>query len=156
MPTILFGDVVFALKIKPGSNIAQGAIVIFRPLGAMDKLWVKRVVGFAGDHVQMRKGVLFINGSITSRTPISSYLVDKNGRNLETERYSEAIPSGATHDILKETDNGWANNTGEFVVSNGTFFVMGDNRDDSADSGFAGAVGYVDVENVVGKATWIF
>ena len=71
-------------------------------------------------------------------------------------RYVETLPNGVKHAILKADDASWANNTPEFHVPPGHFFAMGDNRDDSLDSRFQDQVGFVPIENLVGRAEFIF
>jgi signal peptidase I len=71
--------------------------------------------------------------------------------------YRETLPNGKQHDILKETDVGGFNDTQEFVVPPGTVFAMGDNRDNSSDSRDPnGGVGYIPMENLLGRAEFIF
>jgi signal peptidase I len=71
--------------------------------------------------------------------------------------YIETLPGGKTHQILKRSDDGFANNTPVYTVPAGDLFLMGDNRDDSEDSRFFnGPVGYVPIENVIGPASLIF
>ena len=60
------------------------------------------------------------------------------------------------HDILKATDEGELNNTQEYLVPPDHVFAMGDNRDNSADSRFMNGVGFVPLENLVGRAEFIF
>ena len=68
----------------------------------------------------------------------------------------ETLPNGVKHDILKATDEGEVNNTQEYLVPPDHVFAMGDNRDNSADSRFMNGVGFVPVENLVGRAEIIF
>ena len=59
-------------------------------------------------------------------------------------------------DIIDLRDNGIVDNTSEYIVPDDHFFVMGDNRDNSQDSRFTNVVGYIPLENLVGKAQFIF
>jgi signal peptidase I len=74
---------------------------------------------------------------------------------LKTRQYIETLPNGVSHLILDETPTGMADNTREYIVPDGHFFAMGDNRDNSADSRFPD-VGYVPYENLVGRAQYLF
>jgi len=175
IPTLQVGDFLFVAKYSYGySHFSlpfsppifsgrifgklpnRGDVAVFRYPRDTSEDYIKRIVGLPGDHIQMREGVLYINGVEAVRTPIGPYVADDQGRKTEDEEFSEALPGGPAHDILKSTDEGWVNNTQEYVVPDGTVFAMGDNRDDSADSRFADGVGYVPVENLIGRAQFIF
>jgi len=175
IPTLQVGDFLFVAKYSYGfshfsfpfsppifsgrifgSLPHRGDVAVFRYPRDTSEDYIKRIIGLPGDHIQMREGVLYINGVEAVRTPIGPYTADDAGRKTDTEEFSEALPGGPEHDILKATDEGWVNNTQEYVVPDGTFFAMGDNRDDSADSRFADGVGYVPMENLIGKAEFIF
>ena len=80
---------------------------------------------------------------------------------MEARRYLETLPPSAgaqprTHNIIEFSDNGQADNTPEYLVPAGHLFAMGDNRDNSQDSRYMNAVGFVPVENLVGRAEFIF
>jgi signal peptidase I len=134
----------------------RGDVAVFRYTQDTSVDYIKRIVGLPGDHIQMREGVLYVNGIEAARTPIGPYVADDQGHEMETERFSEALPGGPSHDILKATDEGWVNNTQEYVVPDGDFFAMGDNRDDSQDSRWSDDLGYVPMENLIGRAEFIF
>jgi hypothetical protein len=68
--------------------------------------------------------------------------------------YRETLPNGVSYTTLDLTPNSPGDNTREFVVPEGHYFMMGDNRDNSQDSRFE--VGYVPLENFIGRATIIF
>ena len=68
--------------------------------------------------------------------------------------YRETLPNGVSYDTLDLTPNSIGDNTREFVVPAGHYFMMGDNRDNSTDSRFS--VGFVPDENLVGRANIIF
>ena len=72
------------------------------------------------------------------------------------KEYQETLPNGVKHDILKLRDDDWPNNTQEYVVPADHVFAMGDNRDNSQDSRFLNAVGFIPVENLVGRAEILF
>ncbi len=174
IPTLQVGDFLFvskysygyshfSLPLSPplfsgrifGKLPKRGDVAVFRYPRDTSEDYIKRIVGLPGDHIQMREGVLYVNGIEATRTPIGPYIADDQGRKIETERFSETLPGGPTYDILKATDEGWVNNTQEYVVPNGDVFAMGDNRDDSQDSRFSDAVGFVPVENLIGRAEFI-
>jgi signal peptidase I len=71
-------------------------------------------------------------------------------------QYIETLPNGRQHRIIKVGDNGPLDNTQEYHVPSGDYFMMGDNRDNSQDSRVLSAVGYVPAENLIGKAQFIF
>jgi signal peptidase I len=71
-------------------------------------------------------------------------------------RWRETLPNGVSYETLDLLDNGFLDNTEEYVVPGGHYFMMGDNRDNSADSRVLSAVGYVPFENFIGKAQVIF
>jgi signal peptidase I len=119
--------------------------------------FIKRVVGLPGDVIQVTGGQLYINGVVVPRTDDGNYTDTSSGGPVVAERFTESLPGGRVHDILKETGDGFANNTPTYTVPPGDLFMMGDNRDNSEDSRFMdGPVGFVPIENVIGPATNIF
>src|SRR5262249_36632274 len=112
--------------------------------------------GLPGDRVQMKGGQLFINGVQVPRQPAGEYLVEGEGPPIMERRYIETLPGGVQHYILKEGDNMPLDNTQEFKVPEGFVFAMGDNRHNSLDSRVLNAVGFIPMENLVGRAEFIF
>jgi signal peptidase I len=139
-----------------GSLPKRGDVVVFRYPRDTSVDYIKRIVGLPGDHVQVRRGQLFINNELCPRVPEGNYLADDNGIMMMRKLYEETLPNGVKHGILKERDDGWLNNTQEYVVPPDHVFAMGDNRDNSADSRFMDGVGFVPVENLVGRAEILF
>ncbi|EKF42951.1 signal peptidase I [Nitratireductor indicus] len=173
-PTLLEGDYLFVTKwaygysrhslpFSPplfsgriwGSEPKRGDVVVFKfpPNPSID--YIKRVVGLPGDKIQVREGVLYINDEAVKREKVGQ--IDDPDI-TETDRpvdvYRETLPNGVSYDTLDLTPNGIGDNTREFVVPEGHYFMMGDNRDNSSDSRFS--VGYVPAENLVGRANIIF
>jgi len=175
-PTLLIGDALLASKFPYGYGTAslpiqinlpetrrvfegtpkRGDVVVFRWPGDRSQAWVKRVVGLPGDHVQMRQGQLFINNHAASLNPDGvGEAEDDNGNVEPAYRFVETLPNGVSHAIFKIRDNGRLDNTPEVTVPPGNLFVLGDNRDNSADSRVAvrdGGVGLLPMDNLVGRA----
>jgi signal peptidase I len=120
--------------------------------------YIKRIIGLPGDRIQVKGGQLYINGTLAPRKLVGEYLERDNGRQTIATEYMETLPNGRQHPILKEQDTGYMNNTPEFTVPAGHAFAMGDNRDNSSDSRVmdASGVGFVPLENLVGRAEFIF
>ena len=131
----------------------RGDVVVFRYPPDPSEDYIKRVIGLPGDHVQVREGQLYINGQEVPRQPAGDYVTDEDGIHMVLRRYREELPGGVNHYLLKATDQGEMNNTGEYVVPPAELMVLGDNRDNSADSRFWG---FVPMENLIGKAEVIF
>jgi signal peptidase I len=134
----------------------QGDVVVFQAPSHPQETWVKRVVGLPGDRLQMRDGFLWINGE---RLPVTRDGADaieaQDGGKILAARYVETLPNGRQHFILKQTTNGLLDNTPEVVVPADHVFMMGDNRDHSWDSRAPrdiGGIGFVPVENLVGRS----
>jgi len=175
VPTLLVGDYVFVAKYAygythfsfpfspplfsgriPGLMPRRGDVVVFRLPRDTTVDYVKRVIGLPGDTIQVTDGQLYINGQEVTRDPDGNYTDDSDGTAVESARFLESLPGGKTHVILKQTDQGFMNNTPVYTVPPGDLFMMGDNRDDSLDSRVLDDVGYVPIENALGPATIIF
>lgn len=152
-PTLLVGDYLYANKKAYADRAPErGDIAIFRKPPENEIDYIKRIVGLPGDRIQMLDGVLHINGAAVDRVRIEDFTVDSYGR--EITQYEETLPNGRTHRILEDNgDEGRSDNTKEFVVPEGHYFVLGDNRDNSADSR---VIGFIPAENMVGRAEILF
>ncbi|OYV51579.1 MAG: signal peptidase I [Rhodospirillales bacterium 20-60-12] len=175
VPTLLVGDYIFVSKFSYGyshfslpfapdlfsgrifgSYPKPGDVVVFRLPSDPSIDYVKRVIGLPGDTIQVTDGQLYVNGKEVPRTEIGTYVDTSEGAPIVLKEFNENLPDGYTHHILKATSQGFANNTGVYTVPPGDLFMMGDNRDNSEDSRFLNAVGYVPLENVVGRAQFVF
>jgi signal peptidase I len=173
-PTLLEGDYLFVTKWAYGysryslplapdlfsgriwaGEPKRGDVVVFKfpPNPSLD--YIKRVIGLPGDHIQVKEGELYINGTAVPREKVGQ--ID-NPDITEVDRpvdvYKETLPNGVSYDTLDLTPDSIGDNTREFIVPPGHYFMMGDNRDNSSDSRFD--VGYVPAENLVGRANVIF
>jgi signal peptidase I len=191
IPTLLVGDFLFVTKFSYGysrysipfsppvfgwtktgrifgSLPRRGDVVVFRYTKDTSVDYVKRVIGLPGDTVQVKGGHLFINGVEAPRSPPGGieYEVPDNrtGTRILAKEYTEVLPNGVAHKILKYSDDAHldpgteidANNTDVYKVPPDDLFMMGDNRDDSSDSRFQNDLGFVPEENLVGRAQFIF
>jgi signal peptidase I len=171
-PTLLVGDYLFVSKFSYGYSRfslpfglplfsgrilermpKRGDVVVFK-LPADNKTdYIKRVVGLPGDRLQMKDGTLYINGVQATLEPHGTFDDDAEGRDVP--EYLEHLPDGRTHTTIDLTPNGPHDNTRVYEVPPGHLFVMGDNRDNSLDSRVE-HVGYVPLENLIGRAEFLF
>ncbi|HTB04111.1 MAG TPA: signal peptidase I [Bradyrhizobium sp.] len=143
-----------------GSEPARGDIVVFRQPKDDSVDFIKRVIGLPGDRIQMKDGLLYINDKPVQRERVSDFIGENPCGPPEeiarVKRWKETLPNGVSYETLDCQDNGFYDNTIEYQVPPGHFFMMGDNRDNSSDSRVESVVGYVPFENIVGRAQMIF
>ncbi len=102
-----------------------------------DSYWIKRVVGLPGDKIQVKKGILYINGKVVPQKRIEDFEEKMaSGRSRFVPQLIEILPNGVAHKILREDLDGEqrGDNTPEYDVPADHLFLMGDNRNHSADS----------------------
>jgi signal peptidase I len=134
-----------------GSAPKQGDVAVFHNISNED--YIKRVIGLPGDRIQMKDGRLWINGTMVERELVGEAIDrDSRSQNVPVKVYRETLPSGVTHTIQEISDDQFLDNTAEYVVPEGHYFMMGDNRDRSQDSRVLSAVGYVPADALIGKA----
>jgi signal peptidase I len=174
-PTLLIGDYLFvskfsygythySLPFSPGlflgriwaSEPQRGDVVVFRLPKDDSTNYILRVIGLPRDSIQMRDGALFLNGVPVKRERIDDFVESDNARGVRVKRWRETLPNGVSYETLDSQDNGFLDNTQVYVVPTDYYFMMGDNRDNAADSRVLSQVGYVPFTNLVGRAARIF
>lgn len=134
----------------------RGDVVVFKLPSDGHTDYVKRVVGVAGDRIKMTDGLLYVNGKPVQRETMSPVRTETEyGGPVEVARFQERLDNGRTYDTQDFGPDGSLDNTDTFVVPEGHYFMMGDNRDNSLDSRVSpleNGVGFVPAENLVGKA----
>lgn len=189
--TLLIGDFLFVNKMAYGyskyscpfafcpisgrilaSDPERGDVVVFRhPVNGSD--FIKRLIGLPGDTIQMKDGLVYINGEVAPQVadgmfeeinepqgPMRNRPRCENGPVGEgglctKSRSLETLPNGVVHSVLNIDTNGYGDNTDVFTVPEGKYFFMGDNRDNSQDSRYSQAaqgVGFVPAEFLIGRA----
>ena len=180
--TLLIGDFLFVSKYSygyskyslplslplfsgriPGSFTPdRGDVVVFRLPREDSTDYIKRVIGLPGDTVRVTDGQIILNGKPVERQPASEWYDEDHDAKIK--RWRETLPNGVTYETLDLSDQGQLDNwprqkDAVYTVPPGSYFMMGDNRDNSTDSRVPpelGGVGPVPFENIVGKAQVIF
>lgn len=189
--TLLIGDFLFVNKMAYGySRVScpfsicpiegrllardpkRGDVVVFRhPVNGTD--YIKRLIGLPGDTIQMKNGLLHINGEPVQIEPAGTFVETfgpqgpvgslprckgpavGTGGDCVKDKFVETLPNGVQHNILNVVDGTNSDNTGVFTVPADKFFFIGDNRDNSQDSRVdqrVGGVGFVPSEYLIGRA----
>lgn len=174
-PTLQIGDELLATKFPYGYSSAslplfvdlpdsprllgslprRGDIVVFRWPGDHKQIWVKRVIGLPGDRIALHDGRVSINGEPVGIAPDGRADAESEDGSLQpVQRFIETLPGNRAHTIFKRQALGMFDNMDEITVPPDRLFVMGDNRDNSADSRVPldeGGVGLLPVSDLVGR-----
>ena len=140
-----------------GGEPKRGDVIVFKTPAERNKDLIKRLVGLPGDRIQVQGGVLVVNGTPLKRVADGVGKPEACGPYAvkAPTRYVETNLEGRAYDTYDCDPNGPLDNTPVFLVPDGHYFFMGDNRDNSLDSRvdpMSNGVGYVPAKNLVGKA----
>lgn len=154
----------FSLPLIPGrifaSDVERGDVVVFRLPRDPDIYYIKRIIGTPGDKIQTKGGELYLNDVKVPNKRLEDYVrLGRYDREETFMQIEETMPNGKSYVTLdmgydKDSD---ADDSDAFLVPEGHYFAMGDNRDNSLDSRWNRdkGVGFIPSENIIGKAKWI-
>jgi len=173
-PNLLIGDRLFVSKYSYGYsrhsfpfslNILSnrimnktpeiGDIIVFKTPADNRTDYIKRLIGLPGDSIQIINKDLYINDIKIVRKKIQTSMINCGGYQIKADFFVETLPNGKSYIAAYSKEN-TMDNTDKLIVPNEHLFFMGDNRDCSKDSRFLSSVGYVNYNNLVGKAQLIF
>jgi len=175
VPNLLIGDYLFVSKYSYGySSLStlyglvpfkgrlfgqepqRGDVAVFKLPRDNSTDYIKRIVGLPGDKIQVRDGLLYVNGVAVSRKKLDEQVAaDYVTPDLDSSDYIETFPDGHDHVIREEGDEMPLDNTPVFEVPPRHYFAMGDNRDNSQDSRTP-LVAFIPQDNLVGRAEVLF
>ena len=174
-PNLLIGDRLFVSKYSYGysqhsfpfspkiftgrilkKTPERGDVVVFKTPADNRTDYIKRLIGLPGDKVQIINKDLYLNGIKIEKKQVETSLnINCGGEILKVDVYEETLPNGTKYLAVYRKD-GTMINSDVFIVPNDHYFFLGDNRDCSKDCRFLSSVGYVNFNNLVGKARIIF
>lgn len=165
MPTLIQGDFIFVnkwgyglrlpvvnWKVLPIGEPARGDVIVFRKPSDPSVVFIKRLVGLPGDRIRVRGAEVSVNGEPAPLAPDGFYRGAKEAQYPFTLVGEERLGE-AGHRVMLDPSR--PSNDGEWVVPEGHYFMMGDNRNNSRDSRFP-EVGFVPADNLIGKAVAIW
>jgi signal peptidase I len=182
-PTLIAGDQFFASKYAYGysrhsfpyspalfagriffTGPERGDLVVFKSPADGSTDYVKRVVGLPGDRIELTAGVLSINGVPVKRERVEDRLERTSCGVQPVHVYRETLPGGRSYLTQKVSETceryalGIKDSMEAFEMPAGHYFMLGDNRDNSADSRYpvGQGVGLVPEDNLIGRAEIIF
>ena len=128
----------------------RGDVAVFTPPRNRNTTWIKRIIGLPGDLVQLKDGMLYLNGTALKREAAGEFVWPDQPASAQ---FREHLPDGRSYLIL-DLGPTPGDNTGAITVPADHYFLLGDNRDNSTDSRHS-PIGLVSRAQILGRATGI-
>lgn len=169
-PTLLVGDFIAVI---PVNQPARGDVLVFRE-PERDAEFIKRLIGMPGDEVELRDGIVLLNGEALPQSEPREFVEtfapqgalrivprclnepDEGGACVKT-RLTETLPGGRSYDVLDISPHS-TDTIAPVTVPEGHYYFLGDHRDSSADSRLgheSGGLGLIPRDEVVGKVALV-
>ena len=174
-PELLIGDRLFVSKYSYGysrhslpfspkiyskrvfsNKPTRGDVIVFKTPSDNRTDYIKRLIGLPGDVIQIIDNDLYLNNKkIQKKITDETFVINCGNEKMKVNSFEETLPNGKKYLAVYRIEGSMLNSD-RFVVPSNHYFFMGDNRDCSKDSRFLSSVGYVNFNNLVGKAQFIF
>lgn len=155
-PALQIGDLLLASHIAYDSTIDRGDVVLFWVRKDEQRyVYVKRVIGLPGDRVRLLNGVVFVNGAPLKRHKVADQPSSMGGDWAKLPAFEESLPGGRKITVI-DAGASLYDDFAEVTVPADHYFMLGDNRDNSADSRIPGGIGFISRQDLIGKAKWIY
>jgi signal peptidase I len=152
VPSLMQGDTIFVSKLAYRFGDPQrGDIAVFKLPSDPSIDYVKRIIGLPGDRIQMKQGIVYLNGEPLKQERENLYFPEP-----DVKFYRETLPGGRSYVVADVTPYSPVDNTDVYEVPEGHYFAMGDNRDNSRDSRYLDHLGYIPRANFVGRYAFRF
>jgi signal peptidase I len=147
----------FSGKILDKHKPKHGDIVVFKMPSKGNEYFIKRVIAAPGDIIEVKKGIVFVNKVQNKKILIEQGSVDIGGISAPLYIEQETNHNGYSYKTYRLSEKATLpeDNFAPVKVPEGTYFVMGDNRNNSRDSRFED-MGFIPEDQIIGKAQIIF
>jgi signal peptidase I len=151
--SIPLGLPLFKGRVLAAHGPRRGDVVVFKLPRDPKETWIKRVIGLPGDRVRVQGGTVFVNEKLILQSD-AGLTQDPGAPEVTVQRRIEHRPDGRAYVTFDRGPGHEGDDTGTYLVPEGHYLMMGDNRDNSLDGRWPGSVGvgYVPAENLVGQA----
>jgi signal peptidase I len=136
----------------------RGDVVVFHNKKDKNQNYIKRIIGLPGDQIELKDGVVYVNDKPVELKEDGEYTIIENDNCIIYKKYIEKLPNGYEHVIIKlqPFGEGRLDNVGPFMVPDNHYFMLGDNRDNSQDSRVMEKVGFIHLNQIMGRAELLF